>query len=63
MKVTLTHDYNVAPDGHTTFNLKAGTEVEGTIAEMAVRDGKALAPAKELPKPKYTKPTAAKHRG
>jgi hypothetical protein len=62
MKVTLIKDYDVAPDGHTTFKLKAGTEVEGTIAEMAIRDGKAK-PAKELPKPKYSKPTAAKYKG
>jgi hypothetical protein len=62
MKVTLTHDYAVAPEGHTTLQLKAGDEVDGMIAEMAIRDGKAK-PAKELPKPKYSKPTAAKYKG
>ena len=63
MKVTLKDDYNVAPEGHTTFKLKKGDEVEGVIAEMAVRDGKADKPAKRGPKPKYTKPAEPDHEG
>lgn len=63
MKVILTEDYNVAPQGHTTLKIKAGEEVEGVVAEMAVRDGKAKKPAKRGPKPKYTKPLQPDHEG
>lgn len=56
MQVTLTEDYKVAPEGHTTHRFKAGEVVEGRIAELAVMDGKAKAPAKRGPKPKVTKP-------
>jgi len=63
MKVTLNHDYNVAPEGHTTLRFKAGDEVEGKIADMAIRDGAANKPAKKSPKPQHTKPQAPKHEG
>jgi len=63
MKVTLTQDYNVAPEGHTTLCFKAGDEVEGKIAEMAIRDGKAGKPAKKSPKPQYSKPFRPDHEG
>jgi len=63
MKVTLTHDYNVAPEGHTTLCFKAGDEVEGKIAEMAIRDGKANKPSKKTPKPQYSKPFRPTHEG
>jgi len=63
MKVTLTENYNVAPEGHTTLKFRKGEEVEGVIAEMAVRDGKARQPAKRGPKPKYTKPATPDHEG
>ena len=63
MKVTLTHDYNVAPEGHTTLCFKAGDEVEGKIAEMAIRDGKAKQPGKRSPKPQYSKPFQPDHEG
>lgn len=63
MKVKLTEDYNVAPEGHTTLSFKKGEEVEGKIADMAVRDGKAKKPAKRAPKPSYTKPAAPDYEG
>lgn len=63
MKVKLAQDYNVAPEGHTTHKLKKGDEVEGVIAEMAIRDGKADKPKKRGPKPMYTKPTEPDHEG
>ena len=62
MKITLTHDYAVAPEGHTTLKFKAGDEVEGKIAEMAIRDGKAK-PVKKTPKPRYSKPLRPTHEG
>jgi len=62
MKVILTHDYNVAPDGHTTLRFKAGDEVRGKVAEMAIRDG-VTRPPKKTPKPQYIKPQAPTHEG
>lgn len=55
MKVKLDKDYKAAPEGHTTYPFKAGEEVEGKIAEMALRDGAASKP-KKTKKPKVTKP-------
>lgn len=63
MKVTLTSNYNVAPEGHTTLKFKKGDEVEGVVAELAVRDGKADKPKKRGPKPMYTKPAEPDHEG
>lgn len=63
MKVTLNEDYKVAPEGHTTLHLKKGEEVEGVVADMAVRDGKAKKPTKRGPKPSYTKPAQPDHEG
>lgn len=63
MKVTLKADYRVAPEGHTTYSFSKGDEVEGVIAEMAIRDGKADKPAKRGPKPRYTKPVQPDHEG
>lgn len=63
MKVILNRDYAAAPEGHTTHQFKAGQEVEGRIAEMAVRDGAAKKPAKRTPRPSMTKPDAPTHEG
>jgi hypothetical protein len=53
----------VAPEGHTTLCFKAGDEVEGKIAEMAIRDGKANKPSKKTPKPQHSKPFRPTHEG
>lgn len=63
MKVTLLEDYRCAPEGHTTYSFQAGDEVEGVVAEMAIVDGAAKAPAKRGPKPKHTKPAAPDNKG
>lgn len=71
MKVTLTKDYRVAPEGHTTLKFKEGDEVDGKVAECAVRDGAAEKPKKRGPKPKkqsiqepeFKKPDFPDHEG
>ena len=63
MKVTLKTDYRVAPEGHTTLKFRKGDEVEGKIAELAIRDGAADKPKKRAPKPEYTKPAEPDHEG
>ena len=42
MKAKLTHDFSVAPEGHTVYHLKAGEEVSGRIAEVALASGVAV---------------------
>jgi len=42
MKAKLTHDFSVAPEGHTVHHLKAGEEVSGRIAEVALASGVAI---------------------
>ena len=53
MRVTLTRQFFIAPEGHTTIVLQAGEVVEGWIAEKAIATGCADAPKpKAKPRPK-----------
>ena len=53
MVIVLTEDYAVAPDGFTVTKYPKGAEVDGRVAEMAMKAGKAR---KTTPKPMYKKP-------
>lgn len=53
MVIVLTEEYKVAPDGVTVTTYPKGAEVDGVVAEMALKAGKAR---KTTPKPEYKKP-------
>lgn len=42
MKIVLAMDYACAPEGHTVVKFKAGDEVTGKAAELALADGAAF---------------------
>ena len=47
MKTVLHQDWSCAPDGHTTYHLKAGDVLEGKAAAMALADGVGFNPVEE----------------
>lgn len=47
MRATLTVDWSVAPEGHTTFHHKAGDTLTGRAAEMALEAEVAFTPVEE----------------
>lgn len=63
MKVILDKDYPMAPEGHTTTLYKAGTELEGKAAEIAIKVGVARRPKKSTPKPDVAKTPKPDHEG
>lgn len=48
--VRLKRDYTCAPEGHTVVLFKAGTEVDGQVAQWALADGAAEVEKPETPK-------------
>jgi hypothetical protein len=42
MKAVLTRDLSIAPEGHTVFHYKAGEQITGKVAELALADGAAI---------------------
>lgn len=48
MTVVLHKDWACAPEGHTTYQFKAGDVLEGKAAEMALADGVGFNPVDEV---------------
>lgn len=66
MKAILEKDWPVAPEGHTTIKMKAGTELEGELAERAIKDKVAKRvneKAKKTPTPDIAKTPTPDHEG
>jgi len=47
MSVVLHQDWSVAPEGHTTYHMKAGEVLEGKVAQMALEAGVGFNPVEE----------------
>jgi hypothetical protein len=47
MQVILHQDWDVAPEGHTTYHYKAGDVLEGKAAQMALDEGVGFNPVEE----------------
>lgn len=63
MKAVLTRDFSIAPEGHTVFHHKAGEQVTGKVAELALADNAAIEIADIAPlEKKVETPTETKSR-
>ena len=62
MDVILHDDFRCAPDGHTTFQFKAGDTLTGRAAQLALDAGVGFTPVKET-KPAVALETKAPRKG
>ena len=66
MKVIITKNYNIAPEGHSVVKFEKGQIVDGFNAELAIKHNfgeEVKETEKEPPKPKNKKLPKPKHQG